>query len=134
MKRILWVVLGVTLVTAGCADPIAPATPTPVSPTVAETFSDTLIVGGSNLHLFTVTAIGGVKVTLPSLQPSAAVAIGVGTLGVGTCSLIDHLETVAGPGVQMSGTITVPGQYCVEIIDIGNLVEPAVYTITVLHS
>jgi hypothetical protein len=34
----------------------------------------------------------------------------------------------------MSGTVTVPGTYCVEVVDIGNLVEPAVYTINVLHS
>ena len=35
---------------------------------------------------------------------------------------------------QLSGTATVPGTYCVEIFDLGNMVEPAVYTVNVLHS
>ena len=46
----------------------------------------------------------------------------------------DNLTTVAGPGVQMSGTATVPGTFCVIVYDVGNLVEPVTYTVTVLHS
>ena len=118
----------------GCADPIAPTTPTPAVPTVTDTFSDTLLVGGANQHPFTVSTIGSVKVTLPSVEPSAAVLIGLGTQGLAGCTLIDHVLTNAGPNVIMSGTVTVPGTYCVLINDPGNLVEPAVYTITVLHS
>jgi hypothetical protein len=134
MKRILWGVLGAALVAAGCADPIAPTTPTPAVPTVTESFTDTLLVGGANLHPFTVGAIGGVKVSLTSVEPGAAVGLGIGTQGLSGCSLIDHIEAVAGPSVMMSGTVTVPGTYCVQIFDLGNLVEPAVYTINVLHS
>ena len=134
MKRILWVVLGAALFTAGCADPSAPSTPTAAVPTVAETFSDTLLVLGSNTHNFAVSTIGGVKVSLASVNPGAAVGLGIGTSGTGTCSVIDKVQTVAGPSIQLSGTITVPGTYCVVIYDLGNLVEPAVYTINVLHS
>jgi hypothetical protein len=140
MKRILWAVLGASLFTAGCSDPVAPTTPTPAVPTVVETFSDTLLVLGSNTHPFTVTAIGGVKVSLTSVQPGAAVGIGVGTSGVGTCSVLDHVQAVAGQAVQLSGTATVPGSYCVIIYDlvdssgVGSLVEPVAYTINVLHS
>ena len=43
-------------------------------------------------------------------------------------------DAVAGKAVLLSGTATIPGQYCVVIYDLGNLVEPAVYTINVLHS
>jgi hypothetical protein len=134
MKRILLAVLGAVLVTAGCADPSAPTTPTPATPTIKETFSDTLLVLGANTHQFSVDAIGGVKVTLTSVEPGAAVGIGVGTPSLGSCSLIDHVEAVAGKAVLLSGTATVPGAYCVTIYDLGNLVEPAVYTIDVLHS
>jgi hypothetical protein len=134
MKRILWAVLAAVLVTAGCADPVAPVTPVPAVPTVTDTFSDTLLVAGANTHQFTVTTVGGVKVTLSSLVPGASVALGVGTPSLGTCSVIDHVTTVAGESVVLSGTATVPGADCVIIQDIGNLVEPAVYTINVLHS
>jgi hypothetical protein len=134
MKRILWAVLGVALATAGCSDPPIVPTPTPVLPTIAEAFNDTLLVAGVNTHLFTVTAIGGLKVTLSSLQPGAAVGLGIGTPSLGSCAVINQVQAVAGSAVAMSGTTTVPGQYCVTIFDIGNLVEPAVYTIDVLHS
>jgi hypothetical protein len=135
MKRILWVVLGAGLLTVACADPIPPVTPTPVVPTVTDTFSDTLLVLGSNTHGFQVAEIGGVKVSLTSVVPGAVVGLGVGTPnGVGGCSIIDRLQTVGGPAVQLSGTAVVPGGYCVVIFDVGNMVEPASYTVTVLHS
>jgi hypothetical protein len=140
MKRILWAVLAVALAAAGCADPVAPATPTPVAPTVDDVFNDTLLVAGVNTHLFTVKDVGGVKVTLVSVEPGAAVGIGIGTPSLGSCSIIDRATAVAGKTVIMSGTATVPGQYCVTIFDlvdssgVGSLVEPVVYTIDVLHS
>ena len=134
MKRILWVFLGAALVTAGCADPMAPATPVPSVPTVTDTFSDTLLVAGVNTHQFTVTTVGGVKITLSSLNPGASVGLGVGTPAGGSCTVIDRVTAVAGQSVLLSGTATVPGSYCVTIFDLGNLVEPAAYTINVLHS
>jgi hypothetical protein len=134
MKRILWAVLGAALFTAGCADPVAPTTPTPAVPTVTDTFTDTLLVLGSNTHQFNVATVGGVSVTLSKVDPGAVVGLGVGTPSLGSCSVIDHVNAVAGQAVQLSGTATVPGPYCVLIYDLGNLVEPAVYTINVLHS
>ena len=140
MKRILWAVLGASLFAASCADPVAPTTPVPAVPTVTDTFSDTLLVLGANTHQFTVTTVGGVKVTLSSVVPGAAVGLGVGTPSGISCSIIDHVEAVAGAAVQLSGTATVPGSYCVLIYDlvggngVGSLVEPVAYTINVLHS
>jgi hypothetical protein len=37
-------------------------------------------------------------------------------------------------GTQISGTATLIGNFCVAVTDVGNLVEPVTYTITVLHS
>jgi PBP1b-binding outer membrane lipoprotein LpoB len=73
MKRILAAVLGLSLVTAGCSDPIAPAAPTPVAATINETFSDTLLVLGSNTHPFSVQQVGGLKVNISNITPGAAV-------------------------------------------------------------
>jgi hypothetical protein len=140
MKRILWAVLGVALATAGCADPVAPATPVPAVPTVTDTFSDTLLLLGANTHQFTVTTVGGIKVSLTSVVPGAAVGLGIGTPSGISCAVIDHVEAVAGATVLLSGTATVPGSYCVIIYDlvggtgVGSLVEPVAYTINVLHS
>jgi hypothetical protein len=136
MKRIFGLVFGAALLVAGCADPVPPTAPTPAVPTVTETFSDTLLVGGANFHSFTVTTVGGVKVTLPAVVPSAAVGLGISTQGVTGCAvpLLDSVQAVPGSTVLLSGTVTVPGTYCVEIYDLNNLVEPVAYTINVLHS
>ncbi len=134
MKRILFAVLGVSLLTAGCGDPVPPAAPTPVAPTITETFSDTLLVLGSNTHQFTVGQVGGVKVTLNSVNPSATVGIGIGTSATGACAVLSNTTAVDGASVQLSGTATVAGTFCVSVYDVGNLVEPVTYTVTVLHS
>jgi len=34
----------------------------------------------------------------------------------------------------LSGTATVAGAFCISVYDVGNLVEPVTYTVTVLHS
>ena len=134
MKRVFWAVLATAVFMAGCGDPIPPTTPTPAVPTISETFSDTLLVLGSNTHLFTVQGIGGVKVTLNSVQPSAVVRVGVGYPNLGTCTAVDSRLATPGQDILMSGTATIQGQFCVSISDVGNLAEPVAYTITVLHS
>jgi hypothetical protein len=135
MKRILVAMLGASLLAAGCADPVAPPTPVPLPATIPEPpMTGTLLVGGANTHQFMVTNIGALKVTLNNVTPSAAVGLGVGTPSQGSCLLLNNLTTVADPGVQLSGTATVSGTFCIEVFDVGNLVEPVTYTVSVLHS
>ena len=121
---------------AACSDPIVPPAPTPVAPTITETFSGTLLQLGTNSHQFTINQIGGIRVSLTKIDPSAAVSIGVGTPSTtsGTCLAISNLTAVASVGVQISGTATLTGSFCVAVTDVGNLVEPVTYEITVLHS
>jgi hypothetical protein len=133
MKRILLVALALSFST-GCSDPVAPVTPTPVTPTVTDTFNGTLLVLGSNTHQFTVSQIGGVKVTVTSVTPAAAVGVGVGTPSGSNCLLIQNLTAVADPGAQISGTATITGTFCISVYDVGNLVESVDYVVTVLHS
>jgi len=134
MKRILAVLLGLSVCAAGCADPQAPATPTPVTPTLTETFTGQLLVLGSNSHTFTVQQIGGLRVTINGVTPPAAVGVAVGTPSGATCLAIQSLTAVANPTAQISGTATITGSFCVRVYDVGNLVEPVNYTVTVLHS
>ena len=136
MKRILAVALSAMLTAVACSDPIPPVAPTPVGPTIEEDFTGTLAVAGTNVHPFAVQQVGGLKVIISSVDPSAAVGVGVGTPSVttGTCTVISALTTVAGPGAQLSGTATVSGNFCVRVYDVGNLVESVAYSITVIHS
>src|SRR2546422_6418169 len=78
MNRTVLAVLGVALLAAGCADPIVPAAPTPVLPTIAESFSDTLLVRGTNTHTFTVQQIGGVRGSINTHHPTLAPLLPVG--------------------------------------------------------
>jgi hypothetical protein len=134
MRKALAFVLGISLAAAGCADPVAPATPTPAPPTVTDTFTGTLLILGSNTHQFTIQQIGAIKVTLTGVTPGASVGIGVGTPSGSNCVLLQNLTAVASPNTQISGTATVVGTFCVSVFDVGNLVESVDYTITVLHS
>jgi hypothetical protein len=134
MKRTMITLLSVALLTAGCSDPLPPPAPTPVAPSITETFTGTLFPLGSNFHQFTVNQIGGIKVSLTAIDPGASVGLGVGTPGQGTCIVADHITAVAGASIQMSGTATVRGNFCVSIADVGNLVESVSYTIVVSHS
>jgi hypothetical protein len=119
-----------------CSDPDAPLTPTPVTPTITESFPGILNPFGTNFHQFTVTQVGGLRVTINSIVPSAAIGIAVGTPSpaTGSCIPITGLTAVGGPDAQLSGTTTIPGNYCIAVSDVGNLVEAVNYTITVLHS
>ena len=134
MKRILAVVLGLSLATVGCSDPVAPATPTPAVPTVTDTFNGTLLILGSNTHQFTVQQIGGIRVSVTGVTPGAAVGVGVGTPSGANCVLLQNLTAVPGPSPQISGTATITGTFCVSVFDVGNLVESVNYIVTVLHS
>ena len=120
----------------GCSDPVAPTTTDARAvPTITETFSDTLLVAGANTHQFSVSAVGGIQVSLQSVNPGASVGLGIGFPSLGSCTPIDRVAAaVASDAVQLSGTATVPGLFCVVIYDTGNLVEPVTYTINVLHS
>ena len=124
------------LTAVACSDPVAPNPPIPVTPTITETFAGTLTIGGTDLFTFTVNQPGGLKITLASIVPSAAVQLSVGTpsTATGVCEPLNGLTAVAGPNAQISGTATVPGSFCVSVTDVGNLVEAVNFTVLVLHS
>jgi hypothetical protein len=128
--------LALATVGVACSDPVAPNPPRLAVPTVTETFTGTLTIGGNNLHQFTVSQPGGLKVVLMNVTPSAAVELSVGTpsTATGTCAALNGLTAVAGPDAQISGAATIAGTFCVSVADVGNLVETVNYTVSVLHS
>jgi hypothetical protein len=134
MKHILAVVLGLALTASACSDPAPPLTPTPAPPTIPETFTGVVLPLGSSVNTFLVQRFGTITVSLTSVSPPASVGIGVGTPSGAGCLMLDNLTVVPGPNPQMTGTATVPGNFCVSVFDAGNLVEAVNYTVSVLHS
>ena len=104
--------IGLALLASACSDPTPPVTPTPVPATITETFTGTLLVAGNNMIPFTVQQVGALKVSLTFQQTN----------------------TAPGGPAALSGTATVAGNFCVSIYDIGNMVQPISYTVTVQHS
>ncbi len=90
---------------------------------------------GTNQHPFSVRQVGGVKVTLSSVDPAASVRIGLGTISGPTCVVVTSILVDPGaPAPQLSGTATVTGNFCVSISDPGTLAEQVTYTIDLIHS
>lgn len=135
-RAIAAVLLGVALLAVGCADPSPPPAPSLVDPTLTDTFTGTLAVGGTSAHQFAVRQVGGVQISLTSVDPGAAVSVGVGVPSpiTGTCSVLSSITAVVGSDPQLVGTATVAGNFCVSVTDVGNLVGPITYTLVVFHS
>jgi hypothetical protein len=127
-------VLGLGLLAPACTDPVAPPAPTPVTPTITETFSDTLLQFGTNTHRFNVQQIGGLRVTISNITPDATISVGIGTQSLVGCTVIQTLKRTPGGSSQLSGTATTAGEFCVMVFDSDTISEPVTYTVTVLHS
>jgi hypothetical protein len=134
MPRILWLLLGLALLAPACSDPVAPPAPTPVTPTITETFTGTLGLLGTNTHLFSVQQVGGLTVTISDITPDATLTFGIGAQSLVGCTMLQQLTRAPGGTAQLSGTVTAPGNFCVMVFDSSNITEPVTYTLTVLHS
>lgn len=128
------VAIGLTFLTSACSDPTPPVTPTPVPATITEVFTGTLLVSGNNMIPFTVQQVGALKVSLTAVDPPAALGLGIGTPSTGVCTNFQQVNVVPGGPPVLTGTATVTGNFCVSIYDIGSMVEPVNYTVTVQHS
>jgi hypothetical protein len=118
---------------AGTSTPLSrPTTP----PAKVTSFNGTLKLMTTDTYVFSVAQDGYVEVTLVGLSapPGTTVGLGIGTPGIGgACSTNHSVTTQAGPSAQIVGT-GLAGSLCVTISDVGNLIEPALYTITVASS
>jgi hypothetical protein len=124
-----------------CGKNATATSPTATTPdSVSETFAGTLPVGGSEFYSFSTAIAGTVTATLTNIggdevPSSVMVNLGIGTLSGFNCS-------ASATAVQVIGTAQVPalvtsseqpGVFCVVISDIGNLIAPASFTVTIDH-
>lgn len=133
MKQLI-VAFALALFATGCGDPPTPTAPTAAAPTKTDTFTGTLGMLGSNVHPFIVSEIGGLKITLTSVTPTAALTLTVGTVSGPACAAVAIVSAQPAAAPQLSGTATIAGTFCVSVIDTGTLTEPVEYAITVRHS
>ena len=132
--RALAVLTMVALSTVACGDddptPTAPSPP----PTVTETFSGTVNRNGIVIHNFTTQASGVVTATLTTLAPDSELLVGLslGTWNGTACQLV-ITKTDAKQATVITGGVSALGSLCVVINDVGNIVNPITYELTVVH-
>ena len=143
----LWGMLGVLILCGACShnsttEPsltsTTSTTTTVAAPTVTESFTGTLPVGGFKFYTFNIAANGTVNVTLNSVTGTGVPSTVQVGLGIGQPSGIDCAATAtitAGANFakpQQTGTFG-PGTFCVRVFDVGNLFGPAAFSITIAH-
>src|SRR5207245_2349341 len=97
----------------------------PIAPTISDTFTGSLTPLAVNSHPFVVNVVGGLKVTLTSVDPLLSLTIGVGTPSTttGTCVVVRSVTTDPGTSPQLSGTASIQGNFCVAVSDPGNVTD-----------
>ena len=148
--RLPVLILAITaLSVAGCGDdtPTSPST-TPTTPTsVTERFDAIINLNGSNYFPFSVNQSGGnVSINFASLSPlnrpgllTVAMEIGYGTTlldgdgNVVGCDLRKTIQATPGLTAQMSESLTPAANYCASIADVGNMREPANFSMRITH-
>jgi hypothetical protein len=138
--------LGILLLGSACShnsttSPSASSTSTTTTiaaPTVSETFTGTLPVGGFKFYSFTIAANGTVNVTLNSvtgtgIPPTVQVGLGIGQpAGIDCAATVTATAGANFAKPQATGTFG-PGAFCVRVYDVGNIFAPANFNITIAH-
>jgi hypothetical protein len=130
-------IVALTLAASACSDntPTTPTTPiTPTAPTVTDTFTGTLTKNGASTFAFSSNAAGYVYAALTSIaDTSVAVGLSIGTLNsAGGCATV-IANDAAVQGTTITGSVTAAGNLCARVYDVGNVVAPLNYQITVTH-
>jgi ABC-type Fe3+-hydroxamate transport system substrate-binding protein len=130
------------LTTTACSDntlsQLAAASTTTATPST-DTFTGTLSKNGAFTHIFTITTLGAVTVTIVSLSPDSTQLVGL-SLGVwnGTgCSTSPatggSATDVATTGSTITLNATGAGNLCARLYDVGFVTTPVLYTMQITH-
>ncbi len=139
--KILLLGLAVVAMTA-CSDntlsQLAAASATTSNPST-DTFTGTLSKNGAFTHIFTITTLGAVTVTIVNLSPSTSQIVGL-SLGVwnGTaCSTSPatggSATDIASTGTSITLNATAAGNLCARLYDVGFVTTPVLYTMQITH-
>jgi len=130
-----WIlVAAVAAASAGCSNDSGVGV-TPVQTTRDVLFSTTIQPGGFAWRSFKVERAGKVTVQYVSIAPTGdlVMRVSVGTFDGTTCTPTTILDTAPqATGPQITLETVAAGDYCVQVQDIGNVVQISVFAIAVL--
>jgi hypothetical protein len=129
--------LGAALSAAACSNnpSTLPTTPTPTPTIVTDTFNGTLARNGATTFPFSVSSTGAVTATLTTVSDSSilvGMSLGVWNGAASSCSALLSNDQAA-QGATILGTASGIGTLCLRVYDIGRVVDPIDYTVTVQH-
>lgn len=127
----------VTLLGAiACGGTQTPTEPAPVYELKTETFTGTILTGGTNAFPFTVVNPGDFNLAITALAPVGTLTMGLGLgfwdAAASACTGIGSTNTATLNAVY-SYTPSSAGEYCVAIFDVGNVQVSSDFTLTVTH-
>ena len=129
------VVMAVALSSAACGGGSdTPTSPTTTTPTVVDTYSGTIAIGGITTHAFPTASGGTISIVIESVGPVSTQALGpgVGVWDSSTCTLA--LSTSAATqGLTYEATTNALGNYCITLSDPGSFTEANTYQVRVTH-
>ena len=131
---LLWLPLAAAA--AGCDNgPVI--TPTPIGPSVTQTFTGTLTKNGAATFQFSSLSRGTISATLTSVNPDASLALGIslGTWNITTASCQTILANdTATVGTGVTGSVSGVGDLCLRVYDSkGVLTTSQDYSVDVVH-
>jgi ABC-type glycerol-3-phosphate transport system substrate-binding protein len=138
LKGSVAAMLGCALLGVGCGNDQSTApTPTPAVPTITENWTGTLAKGGTRFYSYNVSQLGTINVTLvsvggASVDSTVTVGLANGTPAGTGCSTSNDVTVAARSTPQLS-VVMDSGVHCAKIYDVGNLVSPADFAITIAH-
>jgi hypothetical protein len=104
-----------------------------------EVFTGTLSTNGAFQHIFTISTLGAVTVSITSLSPTNTQIVGL-SLGVWTgaqCSTSPQTGGASNDTATTGSTITLnataAGNLCARLYDVGFITTPVLYTMTITH-
>jgi len=115
-----------------------PTTPTPTTPTTfTEVFTGTLTPNGASNHSFIAQSSGTVTLTLTTVAPDSALAIGValGTWTGSACQIVIANDRAL-QGAVLNGAVGQAGSLCVRAYDAAGALPAGTtvsYEFTVVH-
>jgi hypothetical protein len=113
----------------GTSAATAPSTPTKPA---AENWSGILAPGGTSSRSFTVAVAGTISVTMTGAGATIGLGVGLPRVTGGGCRL--GVVVTAGGGATPQITTQVDeGQYCVQVFDLGTLIDPVPFAVKIDH-
>ena len=128
--------LAVLLGAWGCGSSTPTESTPPVTyPQKTETFTGSVAPGEKKAFHFPITNPGSLDAAITSLGPVSTLTMGLnlGAWDATTETCSQSIPAEAKLNQVLSGTPQSAGEYCVSIYDVGNLQNPADFTITVAH-